>query len=114
MLPLVCRSCGAVDAPVLTLCLERRACVARCQHETQFVLEEQPYDLDTGGGFTPPVQCGIVARVDPRGRFFCFVHMQSRWSCFSCHAPLPDGEGGFCSPACQADYDRAVAEYGEA
>jgi hypothetical protein len=88
-----------------------RACVARCQHETQFYLDDQPYALDTGAGLTPPVQCGQVASLDTRGRYFCGYHMQTRWACFHCHALVPDGEGGFCSQACRADFD-AAAEAG--
>ena len=85
-------------------------CVARCQHQTQFCLDDQPYNLDTGAGLTPPVQCGHVARVDRRARYFCDYHMRTRWECYHCHAVLPHGEGGFCGEACRADFDAQVSE----
>jgi hypothetical protein len=89
---------------------DRVACVARCQEETQFVMDDQAYDLDHQRGLTPPVQCGRVASLDPRGRFFCDYHRLCHWECYHCRAALPHGEGGFCTPACQADYDRLIEE----
>jgi hypothetical protein len=97
-----------VDGGVLAL-TDRVACT-RCQHETRFCLDDQPYNLDTGAGLTPPVQCGRVASLDRRGRWLCDFHMLTYWECYHCRAPVPDGEGGFCTPACHADYLRAVEE----
>jgi hypothetical protein len=52
------------------------ACVARCQHTTQFVMDDGPGEMDPlTEALTPPIQCGVVAGVDALGRYFCHVHL---------------------------------------
>jgi len=95
-------------------------CVARCQDESRFVLDDAAHDAacargDWTTGLTPPIQCGQVARLDPDGRFLCDYHYARNWLCVRCQAPLPspawqiDTEDGFsyCSPPCQAEADAA-------
>src|SRR5262249_52196103 len=68
-------------------------CVARCQHETRFVLEDAVYDLeDPEPSLTPPIQCGRVARVGPDGRWLCDTHYALAWTCAWCLGPLPPAE----------------------
>ena len=86
------------------------ACVARCQHQTQFFMDDTPVDSDTPARLTPPIQCGVVAGVDALGRYLCHVHLGAYWTCHHCHAPLAAGMGGFCSPACCADYEVRCSE----
>jgi hypothetical protein len=71
-------------------------------------MDDRAYDLDHRAGLTPPVQCGRVASLDRRGRFLCAYHMLTYWECYHCRADLPQGEGGFCTPACRADYGAAL------
>jgi hypothetical protein len=97
------------------------ACVARCQEETRFVLDEDACARgDLVHGLAPPVQCGHVARLDATGRFLCDTHYHKAWDCVWCEAPLPAAEAqlltgdgwAYCSPTCQAAGE-AINEEGD-
>jgi hypothetical protein len=93
-------------------------CVARCQFETQFVMDEDAWQQgDRARGLTPPIQCGHIGRLDAAGRFLCDVHFATAWLCRWCgayvpapeHAPLSPQGWVYCSPAC-AEAVRAAEE----
>jgi len=94
---------------VETRWFDTRTCVARCQYETIFIMDDAAEARgEHARSRMPPIQCGHVARLDPTGRFLCGFHYDKAWRCGLCQEPRPaagpvgftDEGWGLCSVAC--------------
>jgi hypothetical protein len=82
---------GAWEPPTLeTRRFPPTVCVARCQDESRFVMDEPAWRQgDLARGLTPPIQCGHIGRLDAEGRFLCDMHYAKTWLCTQCGAYVP-------------------------